>query len=70
MYAKSDEKLFMSTMREIGLRLVDETDSELQSLIGAAFVRLSQEAQKNRAYPVIQRSVEMLNYVESERPGA
>lgn len=69
-YAKSDEKLFMSTMREVGLRLVDETDSELQSLIGAAFVRLSQEAQKNRAYPVIQRSVEMLNYVESERPGA
>ena len=70
MYAKSDEKLFMSTMREVGLRLVDETDSELQSLIGAAFVRLSQEAQKSRAYPVIQRSVEMLNYVESERPGA
>jgi hypothetical protein len=69
-YAKSDEKLFMSTMRELGLRLVDETDSELQSLIGAAFVRLSQEAQKNRAYPVIQRSVEMLNYIESERPGA
>ncbi|MFY9691134.1 MAG: hypothetical protein WA369_14500 [Candidatus Acidiferrales bacterium] len=70
MYAKSDEKLFMSTVREVGLRLVDETDSELQSLIGAAFVRLSQEAQKNRAYPVIQRSVEMLNYVESERTGA
>jgi len=70
MYAKADEKLFMSTVREVGLRLVDETDSELQSLIGAAFVRLSQEAQKNRAYPVIQRSVEMLNYVESERPGA
>jgi hypothetical protein len=69
-YAKSDEKLFMSTMREIGLRLVDETDSELQSLIGAAFVRLSQEAQKNRSYGVIQRSVEMLNYIESERPGA
>jgi hypothetical protein len=69
-YAKSDEKLFMSTMREVGLRLVDETDSELQSLIGAAFVRLSQEAQKHRSFAVIQRSVEMLNYIESERPGA
>ena len=69
-YAKCDEKLFMSTMREVGLRLVDETDSELQSLIGAAFVRLSQEAQKHRSYAVIQRSVEMLNYIESERPGA
>jgi len=70
MYAKGDEKLFMSTIREVGLRLVDETDSELQSLIGAAFVRLSQEAQKNRVFPVIQRSVEMLNYIETERPGA
>jgi hypothetical protein len=70
LYAKGDEKLFMSTIREVGLRLVDETDSELQSLIGAAFVRLSQEAQKSRAYPVIQRSVEMLNYIDSERPGA
>ncbi len=69
-YAKCDEKLFMSAMREIGLRLVDEKDSELQSLIGAAFVRLSQEAQKHRSYAVIQRSVEMLNYIESERPGA
>lgn len=69
-YAKSDEKLFLNTMRELGLRLVDETDSELQSLIGAAFVRLSQEAQKNRSYAAIQRSVEMLNYIESERPGA
>lgn len=69
-YAKCDEKLFMSTMREIGLRLVDEKDAELQSLIGAAFVRLSQEAQKHRSYAVIQRSVEMLNYIESERPGA
>jgi hypothetical protein len=69
-YAKSDEKLFMNTMRELGLRLVEETNSELQSLIGAAFVRLSQEAQKNRSYPAIQRSVEMLNYIEAERPGA
>jgi hypothetical protein len=69
-YAKCDEKLFMSTMREIGLRLVDEKDAELQSLIGAAFVRLSQEAQKSRSYAVMQRSVEMLNYIESERPGA
>jgi hypothetical protein len=70
MFAKGDERLFMSTIREVGLRLVDESDSELQSLIGAAFVRLSQEAQKNRVYPVIQRSVEMLNYIETERPGA
>ncbi|HUA01076.1 MAG TPA: hypothetical protein VMB02_12155 [Candidatus Aquilonibacter sp.] len=69
-FAKSEEKLLLDTMREVGLRLVDEGDAELQSLVGAAFVRLAQEAQKNRSYRAIQRSVEMLNYVESERPGA
>jgi hypothetical protein len=68
-YAKSDEKLFVNTIRQVGIQLTEETDSELQSLVGAAFVRFSQEAQNQRCYPAIQRSVEMLNYVEAERPG-
>jgi hypothetical protein len=68
-YAKSDEKLFVNTIREVGVQLAEERDSELQSLVGAAFVRLSQEATKERAYPAIQRSVEVLNYLETERTG-
>ena len=70
MYAKSDEKLFVDTIREVGIQLTEERDSGLQSVVGAAFVRLSQEAQNHRCYPAIQRSVEMLNFVETERPGA
>jgi hypothetical protein len=70
LYAKSSEQLFMDTIREIGLQLAEEKDPQLQSLVGAAFVRLSQEATKNRAYPAIQRSVELIDYVESERPGS
>jgi hypothetical protein len=69
LYAKSDEKLFVDTIREIGVQLADERDSELQSLLGAAFVRLSQEATNKRLYPAIQRSVELTDYIESERPG-
>ena len=68
-YAKSNEKLFVNTIREVGVQLAEERDSELQSLVGAAFVRLSQEATKERAYPAIQRSVEVLNYLETERAG-
>ena len=68
-YAKSDEKLFINTIREIGLQLAEEQDSELQSVVGAALVRMSQEAQTRRCYAAIQRSVEMLNYLESEKPG-
>ncbi|HXQ25183.1 MAG TPA: hypothetical protein VN822_02135 [Candidatus Acidoferrales bacterium] len=70
LYAKADEKLFVETIREVGLELAGEKDPELQSLVGAAFVRLSQEATNIRSYPAIQRSVELVEYIESERPGS
>lgn len=69
LYAERDEKLLTDTIRELGVQLADERDSELQSVLGAAFVRLSQEATKKRSYPAMQRSVEMIEYVETERPG-
>jgi hypothetical protein len=69
LYAKSDERLLMDTIRKVGVQLAEERDSELQSLVGAAFVRLSQEAAGKRSYPAIQRAVELVEYVESERPG-
>jgi hypothetical protein len=68
-YAKCDERLLLSTIRQVGVQLAEEQDSELQSLVGAAFVRLSQEATNKRSYPAIQRAVELVDYVETERPG-
>ena len=68
-YAKCDERLLLSTIRQVGVQLAEEQDSELQSLVGAAFVRLSQEATEKRSYPAIQRAVELVDYVEIERPG-
>ena len=68
-YAKQDERLLLSTIRLVGVQLAEERDSELESLVGAAFVRLSQEATRSRSYPAIQRAVELVEYVEAERPG-
>jgi hypothetical protein len=68
-YAKTDERLLMDVIRQIGVQLTEERDSEMQSLVGAAFVRMSQEATKIRSYAAIQRSVELIDYVEAERPG-
>ncbi len=68
-FAKFDERLLLSTIRQVGVQLSEEEDSELQSLVGAAFVRLSQEATNKRSYPAIQRAVELVDYVENERPG-
>jgi hypothetical protein len=69
LYAAGDERLFVDTIRQIGVQLAEERDSELQSLVGAAFVRLAQEATSKRSFRAIQRSVEVVEYVESERPG-
>ncbi len=69
LYASAGETIFVKVIRETGVQLAEERDSELQSLMGAAFVRLSQEAAKSRAYPAMQRSMEVLDYVETERPG-
>jgi hypothetical protein len=68
-FAKCDERLLMNTIRLVGIQLAEERDSELQSLMSAAFVRLSQEAANKRSYPAIQRAVELVEYVETERPG-
>ena len=69
LYAKADERMFIETIRQVGVQLAEERDSEMQSLVGAAFVRLSQEATKKRSYTAIQRSVELIDYIEGERPG-
>jgi hypothetical protein len=69
LYAEGDEKLLIATIRQVGMQLAQERDSELQSLVGAALVRLAQEATARRSFPAIQRSVEVVDYVESERPG-
>jgi len=68
-YAASDERLFVETLRQIGVQLAEETEPELQSLVSAAFVRFSQEAAKKRSYIGVQRSVELMDYIEAERPG-
>jgi hypothetical protein len=68
LYGGFEDKLFVSTIREVGLALSDENDSEMRSLISAAFVRLSQEAGQRRSYSAMQRAIEMVDYVEKERP--
>ena len=69
LYADCDEQFFIETIRKVGVQLGEEKFSELQSVVGAAFVRLSQEAAQKRSYPAIQRSVELIDYVEGEQPG-
>jgi hypothetical protein len=69
LYAQADPRLLSEALRHIGLRLSVEQDQDLQSLVSAAFVRLSQEAAAQRFYPAMAQALNLLEGVESQRPG-
>ena len=69
LYAQADPKLLVQALRHVGVRLSVEQDQDLQSLVSAAFVRLSQEAATKRCFPAMEQALNLLAGVESQRPG-
>ena len=69
LYAKTDPKLLGEALRHLGLRLSMEQDAELQALVSAAFVRLSQQAATNRCFPAMEQALDLIAGVETQRPG-
>jgi hypothetical protein len=69
LYAKAGPKLLGEALRHLGLRLSVEQDAELQGLVGAAFVRMSQEAATSRDFPAMEQALDLVAGVESQRPG-
>ena len=69
LYAEADPRLLQEALRHIGLRLSIEQDPDLQSLVSATFVRLSQEAATHRQFSAMSQALNLLDGVESQRPG-
>ncbi|HXP23143.1 MAG TPA: hypothetical protein VN807_03350, partial [Candidatus Sulfotelmatobacter sp.] len=69
LYAQADPRLLADALRHVGLRLSVEQDQDLQSLVSAAFVRLSQEAAAKRCFQAMEQALDLLMGVESQRPG-
>jgi hypothetical protein len=69
LYAKADPKLLSEALRHLGLRLSLEQDADLQTLVSAAFVRLSQQAATSRYFPAMEQALDLIAGVESQRPG-
>src|SRR2546426_6009221 len=69
LYAKADPKLLSEALRHLGVRLSVEQDMEMQGLVSAAFVRLSQEAATSRYFPAMEQALDLVAGVESRRPG-
>jgi hypothetical protein len=69
LYAEADPRLLQEALRHIGLRLSVEQDPDLQSLVSATFVRLSQEAATHRQFSAMSQALNLLDGVELQRPG-
>ncbi len=69
LYSKADPKLLGEALRHLGLRLGVEQDTEVQGLVNAAFVRMTQEAAASRYFPAMEQALDLIAGVESQRPG-
>ena len=70
LYGSGDGSALMDAIRRLGNQLAVEREPELQTLVSAAFVRLSQEAASKRCYPAMQQALSSLESVEAMRPGS
>ena len=69
LYSKASPRLLGDALRHIGLRLSIEQDADVQGMVNAAFVRLSQEAASSRSFSAMEQALELLDGVEVQRPG-
>jgi hypothetical protein len=69
-YGSGDGSALIDVIQRLGAQLSVERESDLQALIGAAFVRMSQEAGSKRFYPAMQQALASLDGVEALRPGS
>jgi hypothetical protein len=66
-YSRAAPNPMAAAVREIGEQLAVEKDAEVQTLLGAAFVRFSQEAVSRRQYPVMLQALDSLGVLEKAR---
>jgi hypothetical protein len=69
-YGSGDGSALIDVIQRLGNQLSVEREGDLQTLVGAAFVRMSQEASSKRFYPAMQQALASLDSVELLRPGS
>lgn len=69
-YGSGDGSALIDVIQRLGNQLAVEREPELQTLVGAAFVRMSQEAGAKKFYPAMQQAMASLESVETLRPGS
>ncbi|MGH9698097.1 MAG: PilZ domain-containing protein [Candidatus Acidiferrales bacterium] len=68
LYSRAASQRLQDALSQIGAQMAEEKDPELQTLLSAAFVRLSQEAASRRYYRAMQQALDSLNRLDGIRP--
>ncbi|MGA7294592.1 MAG: PilZ domain-containing protein [Terriglobales bacterium] len=68
LYASAPEEVMPNALAMIGDRLAKESDTEIQSLLAAAFARFGQEACSRRKYKALVELCDSLERVAQQRP--
>jgi hypothetical protein len=68
LYGSAIPNVLEAAIRDLGVQMEEEREPELQTLLSAAFVRLTQEATSHRSYAAIQQALDSLANVERSRP--
>jgi len=69
LFAEVGTELLAAAVRKVGETLALEQDGELESLLSAAFVRLSSEANIRKQYGAVSEVCDALEVVGKQRPG-
>jgi hypothetical protein len=68
LYSKAASQRLQDALTQIGQQMALEKEPELQTLLSAAFVRLSQESASRRYYRAMQQSLDSLSDLEESKP--
>jgi len=68
LFGKAAPDLGVDAMRQVGMRICSEEAMEMQTQLGAAYVRLTQEAGQQRDYPAVMQSLITLERLHEYRP--
>jgi len=68
LFTKGASRRLQAALLQIGQQMEAEQEAELQTLLSAAFVRLSQESASRRYYRAMEQSLDSLAELERSRP--
>jgi hypothetical protein len=69
LFSRANPALLKSSLHHMGEALTREGNADLQTLLGASFVRFSHEAAARRQYPAVLEALQTMEILEKRQPG-